>query len=523
MYEYWKLILIGSFIYMAKKFRRMRTFARTASKSMEKKLVDNAKKIMDDPYIILPEYGDNYSKKYFGKIRKSIDKVDRFKEDVDKLEKLSNKRDLSGAIAGTMLIAHSNKAPYLAVAKYPTGEITYAQRGKADKEKLVSVQHFDNPILRLLGTKDIALKKNIHVYSWDDGFISTGNNPKPPRDFVSFVIDKADLKLKNGVAVCGHLNAEKVRKKETFNENYLRIHWKSADIIIGVCESCSKSRKNTLFSISKYLIETNISDDFLVEVVGQAIKGAESEQETKNLNKYLSGELSDYNFIKTNMDERHQAIKESDEKIFVLNGKSYGNNADEFINALKPNSHEKKGLEIILEEVDEAVVFDDVTPNKVLEKYWSEHGLETINEIIDDEDMADKFYSLDDSPSEILELVFDYQKRQKILSQLPSYDSLPPLAKFTDHVARTYKTFGEKKALAEIKKRPDNPKGKSVAYAFLLVFGKAKDKKWQFSQVEIEYGDFLKDYVKKLIDSKPENYNKCLQDLLTASGSSEKI
>ncbi|UCC20504.1 MAG: hypothetical protein JSV62_04230, partial [Promethearchaeota archaeon] len=101
--------------------------------------------------------------------------------------------------------------------------------------------------------------------------------------------------------------------------------------------------------------------------------------------------------------------------------------------------------------------------------------------------------------------------------------SLPPLAKFADTVVRVYKTFGEKNALAEIKKRPDNPKGKSIAYAFLLAFGKGQDKKWQFSQVEIEYGEFLKDNVKKLLDSKPDKYHKYLQDLLIASGSSEKI
>ena len=48
---------------MAKKFRRVRTFARTAAKSMEKKLVENAKELSEDPYIILPEYSDNFSKK----------------------------------------------------------------------------------------------------------------------------------------------------------------------------------------------------------------------------------------------------------------------------------------------------------------------------------------------------------------------------------------------------------------------------------------------------------------------------
>ena len=105
----------------------------------------------------------------------------------------------------------------------------------------------------------------------------------------------------------------------------------------------------------------------------------------------------------------------------------------------------------------------------------------------------------------------------------PKYKSLPPLAKFADNVVRTYKTFGEKEALAEIKKRPDDPKVKSISYAFLLVFGKAKDKKWQYSQVEIEYGDFLKDHAKKLLDSEPKKYHKALKELLSASGSSENI
>ena len=76
---------MGVSISMAKKFRRMRTFARTASKSMEKKLVENAKKLREDPYIVLPDYNDNYSRKYFDKIKRSLGKVDRFKDDVEKL------------------------------------------------------------------------------------------------------------------------------------------------------------------------------------------------------------------------------------------------------------------------------------------------------------------------------------------------------------------------------------------------------------------------------------------------------
>ncbi len=509
---------------MAKKLRRMRTFARTAAKSMEKKLVENAKKLQDDPYLILPEYSDNYSKRYFDKIKRSLDKVNRFKDDVSKLEKLSNKRDLGGALAGTLLIAHSEKAPYLAVAKYPTGDITYAQRGRADKEKLIAIQHFDNPILRLLGFKDIVLKKRLHVYSWDDGFVSTGLEAKPPGDFIDFLMKKTNLTYKNGIATCGDIKREIAKKKEIYKKNYLRIYWKSADAIVAICEDCAKSSKNTIFNMTKYLLEPNISNDFLIDVVGQVIKQKETGfEQIQKLNEYLSGDLTDIEFIKTNMKYREESIKESGEKILILDGTSYGTDIDQFIKALKPNKFEKEGLERILEQIQEPVILDNVTPNKVLEKFWKDYGLSVINSIIDDKVMAEKFFSLHDTPSDILELVFNYRERQQILSQLPKYKSLPPLAKFADNVVRTYKTFGEKEALAEIKKRSDDPKIKSISYAFLLVFGKAKDKKWQYSEVEIEYGDFLKDHAKKLLDSEPKKYHKALKELLSASGSSENI
>ena len=137
--------------------------------------------------------------------------------------------------------------------------------------------------------------------------------------------------------------------------------------------------------------------------------------------------------------------------------------------------------------------------------------------------ISNTFFNLDDTPSNKLPLVFDYKKRQDILLQLPHYNSLPPLARFSENVARTYKTFGKKNAISEIKKRLDSSKGRSLAYAFLLALNKGEDTKWQYYKQEIEYGDFLKEYAKNLLDAKPNNYNKALKNLLTASGSTEKI
>lgn len=509
---------------MAKKIRRVRTFARTATKSQEKNLIENAKKLRNNPYLILPEYIDNSCEKYFNKTKKRLEKITRYKDDIDKLEKLSNKKGLEGALAGTLSLAISEKAPYLGVIKFPTGDITYAQRGKAEKEKLIAFQHLDNPIWRLLGIKDLATKKGLYVYSWDDGFVCSGVKANPPKDFVKFIINKLDLSYKNNVSFCRHIDPEKAKKLVFLKEYYLSIKWKSADIVIVICEKCAKTTKNTMYNISRYMLSPDLSYDFQIDVIAQVVK--QTEDRTKNteyLQDYLSGKLTDYELIRKNIKKKEELVKQSEEKILILNGVSYGSNVKKFVDALKPNKYEKIALEFILDKIKEPLIVSDVNPNKILEMYWDQNGKEFIESIIDDEKMSNSMFQLDDTPSNILEMVFQYKKRQKILSQLPQYNSLPPLANFADSVVRTYKTFGKEKALAEIKKKLDTSKGRSLSYAFLLALDKGKDKKWQYSKQEIEYGEFLKPYALKFLESDPKNYSKNLQELLTVSGSNENI
>ena len=510
---------------MVKKPRMVRTFARTATKAQEKHLIDNAKKLYDDPLLILPDFGADECRKYFAKTQKRLQKIHQFRDDVSKLEKLANRRGLEGALAGSLLIAQAEKAPYLAVLKFPTGTVVYAQRGKAEKEKLIGMQHFDDPILRLLGIKDITLKRRLHVYSWDTGYACTGLTAEPPQEFIAFVFDKLGLDHKNGGCVCKHIAVEKATKAEVQKKHYVRIHWKSADRIIVLCEDCAKTTKNTVFNLSKYFLTPDLSQDFDVDVVAQVVRHKEAHQEhhTGFLEDYFAGKLTDYTLIQKNVTHQRETLEQAEEKLLVLDGVSYGLDVQQFLDALKPSSYERAGLEHILNTIEEPLIVSNTSPNKILEMYWDQYGQEVITAILDDTQMAKSFSMLDDTPSNILKMVFDYKERQQILSQLPSYRSLPPLARFADHIAKTYKTFGEKKTLGELKKRPDNPKGKSLAYAFFLALGKGKDIKWQFSQVEIEYGEFLQNYAKKLLGASPKQYTKALQALLTASGSTETI
>ena len=93
-----------------------------------------------------------------------------------------------------------------------------------------------------------------------------------------------------------------------------------------------------------------------------------------------------------------------------------------------------------------------------------------MNSILKNVELAENFYKLDETPSDILKLVSNYNEREKILSDLPKYSNLPSLAKFADNIARLYKTYGKNKILIELKNQPNNTKSKALAYAFLLVF-----------------------------------------------------
>jgi hypothetical protein len=207
----------------------------------------------------------------------------------------------------------------------------------------------------------------------------------------------------------------------------------------------------------------------------------------------------------------------------VLDGVSYGTDVTRFVDALQPNTYEKTALEFMLQKSQEPLIVAKITPSKLLERYWNQYGNEFLESILDNKETAASLFQLNDTPSNIVVLAFEYKQRRMILSQLPHYDSLPPLAAFADTITRTYKTFGEKKALAEIKNHPDTPKGKSIAYAFLLAFGKGTEVKWKYSKDEIDYGEFLKENARKLLDVKPEKYSVILQELLTACGSSETV
>ncbi len=501
-----------------------KSIVRNASKNMEKIMVSQAKKLYENPFLVLPEYNDNDSTKRFKKLRRQLEKVNDIKDDINKLEKKSKKRGLDAAVAGTLLIAHSKKAPFLAIAKLSFGSVYYAQRGQATKEHLIAAQHTDDPFYRLFGIRDIAFKYHLHVYSWNEGFFSTGLNANPPKEFVDYIVNDLDLEKSNNILHCSHISSEEIKKEIVKKQPYLHLYWHSADIHIGICKQCASKEKNTLFSITKYILADDLNEDFDPSVIGSIIKDktTDSHQETLFIDDYLAGKLTDHHFIEKNMESRRETLKDKEQQVYIIDGKQY-EDADDFISALNPNSFEKKALQKMISLYQKPIIVSNVTPNDVLALHWDQYGNEIINDILNDEPLTKEILSLSETPSIMVKTAFDIKNKQNVLNNLPSYTELPDIAKYADKLARIYRVEGKQKLFSALRSLPNHPKKRSIAYGMLLVIKKHADMKWKFSKIDIESGEFIKSYLETLLIGDPKEYHTSLQHVLNTCGFSESL
>ena len=487
---------------------------RVATKVQEKEIKETALKLKKNPLMVLPECQSECRKCYFKGLKTKIEKI----KDADekKLAKYASGKDLSAAIAGTILLADS-KISYFAAKKIGDTTYVYARKGKARDEKLLAVQNFKDPHIRMLGIMDIVSKKKIYVYSIQDKMICKGKDATPPKEFIPFVMKK--MGLENGM--CRHMLKD---KKKT----HIKIKWIPAGVEIKICEECAS--RNTIMEMTKYFYSPNIEKEFKAEVEGKFVSChkkcdkcfiEEAIEKQTDDSYYIQGKIDDKKFIENWYKKVQWNIEKLHEGVFILDGICYGKDIDAVIEKMKPSKWEEMALRYILEKIDRPLIMENATSNKILSKYWGEYGDKIIKTMAGD--AWEKIESKNLMPSEILERAYAETEKQKVLKDLPAFKSLPPLAEFADKIARAYRIGGYKEAIRVIHDEEMDVKKKAIAYAFLLAFNKAEGEEWKYSDMEKDFGRNLMKYAAELIEKKGEEYEKALQEMLTMTGSTKKI
>jgi hypothetical protein len=518
---------------------RIRSAARSATRVQEKALIEKAERLLKNPDLAFPECRGSCWFCQFKSGRSSLEKVRKAAEDEKKLERLAESgNDFSKAYAALMLLRKQGKVPYLFSVKTPFGDIAYAVRGTAKKERLIGMQQFDHPRARLISVMDLVRDKKLHLYSLQDKMVCAGKTPVPPREFVQYVMEqlKTSLEQYNGDYMCRHLKEAAGQKAGVAPLPHLEIDWKPAGTKIRLCEKCARPGENTLLSMLTWMAIPNPRKDFVFTARGgfecetgcNACRLPEVALGKETAEDYLHAKLDDKGLIDKQTMKGLAALKDSGTKIYILGKKCYGKDLNAFVKAMNPTEEEKIGLEAVLAHVKGPIVVEGETAGKMLETFWKDHGEDAMVAVCGDEEVATRLLNRYEdskmSPNQLLKEAIACVRQKEIIAKLPVYAKLHPVARFADEMTRIHFTRGKEDTARAIERyTTDDPAVKSVAYAFLLVMGTQASKVWQYMKHEVEFADYLRPHVERLLGSTPDIYHANLQALLSATGSTEII
>lgn len=519
------------------KHRTMRVGARTATKLQEGDLVRRAGELMKDPGLIIPRCGGKCVINCFLFTRMAVRSVHRRRKDKKALERLCERgNELARAYAGTLLLAHTKKAPFLPVLKTNFGDFPYAKRGSAGKEALAAVQHYNHPVVRLLWHYRRAVSKGIYIFSDGEGMLCTGKRPVPPEGFLKGVAEELEVRRDGDVYSCPHIAAADARKG--FGDvPYFRLHWPAAGLLFAMCRRCVGKRGGPLGVLLSRCSAPKPAREFRVRVVARpacmASKGAAKcpscilprmEPDAATMKEYFGGKVKDADLMDSEAKRYPGLLSESVKGFHIAGWDCYGSDRDAFVGALRPSEVERKAVTALLGSGIGPVISEGASAGKLLAAHWAKHGRELLKAAVGDDVPEELLRRKAATPEDVARLLRDASEsaKRKGEENLPRYGSLPEDVEGAEAAARAFRR-GKRDEAMRLLDRAEGMKPKSIAYALLLAMGQAKGRDWRYSKEEREFGEHLRDAAARLLECPPEEYHEALVELVQLAGVSGKV
>jgi hypothetical protein len=218
-----------------------------ASKEIQKRLEKSLESLIEDPEGFLPEIVGELGKvSLFGskdpmaKTLKELGTVSSKRNDVGWLKRRMGKRgggDVARSLAGSLVAASEEDLSTVSVFKSDVyGNASYLKRGGGRPGHLVGIQNFNHPRLRLLVWDDHA-KAGQYFFSWDGGFVFTGFEPSPPREWVRWTLDNTSVDLQGEDCMwSAGLSEDIVKAGSNTPEGWLKLEF-SEGTTVGLSQS----------------------------------------------------------------------------------------------------------------------------------------------------------------------------------------------------------------------------------------------------------------------------------------------
>ncbi len=450
---------------------------KSTSKEKQKEFIEHLRGLFENLSELVPECLEGGMFCNFNAYRKKVEAL-QHSENYDKFTKTAD-QFLSG-LSETHRIMESDSAPIFGMLKTPYGTIEYAKRGVTDDSVLVGIQHYDNPLWRMLAFSSLAKTKGSRIYSSGSFYLGSCKNSSPGVDFFKSVLKDENIQFdeKDGdLEIPGtghsmeilHLNTVKFR----FYEN---------------------SSYNLLQSLLRHMITPDIGSDFSFrfDFIGDLVQ----EIPTQALSLYMAGKMNDRTFIRESTTFR---VSEAIRRGYYIIGDTGYRTAEELVEKYPFKYVPEDIIVTALNSYGKGISMDAFSERKVLETIWPTTGKAILAEMFPDEDSS-TFSSLKGSPMDQIDSLSERSRIAEIKSDIEikawSQDS-----QYLVDIIRNYFTLGREKALREAEKSMGNSNvQKAIFYAFLDCIGETRNREWQFTDTERDLSWKIKPYISRILE-----------------------
>ena len=377
-----------------------------ASKQIQQRLDRNLEALLENPEAFLPDIDCELGKPRRDMLAatiKNIDAVSKKRHDRRWLTKRMTKRRgdvVCRALAGSLLAAGEADTSTVSVYNSPIyGASSFIRRGNGKQSHMVGIQNFTHSRLRLLVWDDHA-KAGWWFFSWDGGFVCSGQEAKAPAEWIDDSLDGSTIDLSGDeVRWSKGLEKEIVEKGEFTDSGWLRLE--IGEVVVGLTGAALAKTGNEPFvpSIALAMMPPKISAiaeaEWMWRPAGWPVERELPEAGRERLDEVLLAwmnlALPDDKLARSARD----AILGTIEEGYIAGNHWFATDArDDFLAFLQGSEEEREALNIVLDSMEggamvradgvvlesenDVIRFEDSACHPVLVALWEENGLDIL-------------------------------------------------------------------------------------------------------------------------------------------------
>ena len=377
-----------------------------ASKQIQQRLDRNLEALLENPEAFLPDIDCELGKPRRDMLAatiKNIDAVSKKRHDRRWLTKRMTKRRgdvVCRALAGSLLAAGEADTSTVSVYNSPIyGASSFIRRGNGKQSHMVGIQNFTHSRLRLLVWDDHA-KAGWWFFSWDGGFVCSGQEAKAPAEWIDDSLDGSTIDLSGDeIRWSKGLEKEIVEKGEFTESGWLRLEF--GEVTVGLTGAALAKTGNEPFvpSIALAMMPPKISAiaeaEWMWRPAGWPVERELPEAGRERLDEVLLAwmnlALPDDKLSRSARD----AILGTIEEGYIAGNHWFATDArDDFLAFLQGSEEEREALNIVLDSMEggamvradgvvlesenDVIRFEDSACHPVLVALWEENGLDIL-------------------------------------------------------------------------------------------------------------------------------------------------